>query len=93
MPEFYVDNIDIEPYEFVKECSKSEIRDLITELVEEGHIPKNVLNQIITDKNTNPKTSNLENTFVENLEKVKNKYYSLTREEEEFFEMIFKKYL
>ena len=40
MPEFYVEDIDIDPSEFVDACSKREIGELIDALVEDGYIPK-----------------------------------------------------
>lgn len=40
MPEFYVEDIDIDPSDFVDACSKREIEELINVLVEDGYIPK-----------------------------------------------------
>jgi uncharacterized protein YpbB len=37
MPDFSV-SIDIEPWEYVSECTRSEIEDLIESLVEDGHL-------------------------------------------------------
>jgi hypothetical protein len=33
-------SMDIEPYEYVRNCSKREIKELIEELIEEGHLPE-----------------------------------------------------
>ena len=89
MPDFYVDDISIEPYEFVRSCSKSEIKELITELVDEGHLPQSV-KQLDA---SGPKRGVLELEFIENLEKLKEKYYSLTLDEEQTIQKIFKKHL
>lgn len=35
--------IDIEPWEFILNCSKNEIKELIEELVEGGYLPDSVL--------------------------------------------------
>jgi hypothetical protein len=40
MPNFRVDDLDIEPHEFVDSCSRSERRELIDYLIEGGHISK-----------------------------------------------------
>lgn len=93
MPDFYVEEISIGPYEYVRACRSSEIRDLIIELVEEEHLPKTVLNQIRMDKNGKPKTSVLEDEFLEKMNKLSEKYHTLTKEEEEFLEVMFKKYI
>jgi hypothetical protein len=87
MPEFesYVD-VDVD--EFVSSCSKREIQELIECLVEEGYLPKNVIG-------TNP-TENLgtyESDFNENLDKLKEKYFLLSNEDEQVIQNIFKKYL
>jgi len=86
-------NVDIDIDDFLWSCSKRDITDLIDALVEDGHLPKGLinhkgkLNQEYTGK------GRLEEDFLDKLEKLKDKYYSLTSEEEEFFERLFKKYL
>jgi hypothetical protein len=40
MPSFDVEEVDIDPSEFVSACSKREIKELIQELTDEGHIKK-----------------------------------------------------
>jgi hypothetical protein len=92
MPDFYVDDIVIEPYEFVRACSKSEIKELIIELVEEEHLPKSVLSQMKTDKNGKSRTSILEDDFLEKMDKLSQKFHTITKEDEEILETIFKKY-
>jgi hypothetical protein len=37
MPDFSA-SIDIEPWEYISECTRSEIEDLIESLVEDGHL-------------------------------------------------------
>jgi hypothetical protein len=92
MPDFYVnDELTIEPYEFVRECSQSEIKDLIVELVDEGHLPNSVLQQVKT--NGKSKTSILEDEFLEKIDKLSKRYHSISKEDEEKLEEIFKKYL
>lgn len=93
MPDFYVDDIEIGPYEFVSACRPSEIRELIIELVEGEHLPKSVLSQIKTDKNGKPKTSILEDEFLEKMDKLSQRFHSITKEDEETLETIFKKYI
>lgn len=93
MPDFSVEDLEIEPYEYIRACSRSEIRDLIIELVDEEHLPKSVLNQIKTDKSGKSKTSVLEDEFLEKMDKLSQKFHSLTKEDEETLENIFKKYL
>lgn len=79
--------VDIEVDEFVDSCSKREIKELIDYLVEEGHLSDEVI-----DKN-NPKMGSLEMGFIENINKLKSKYYSLSSEDEGEIMKIFKKYL
>lgn len=38
MPDFYVDDVNIDPSEFVGACSKKELKELIQILVDYGHI-------------------------------------------------------
>lgn len=93
MPDFSCDEISIEPYEYVRACRPSEIRDLIIELVEEEHLPKTVLKQVRIDKNGKAKTSVFEDEFLEKINLLSQKYHSLTKEDEQFLEVIFKKYI
>lgn len=93
MPDFSCEDISIEPYEYVRACRPSEIRDLIIELVEEEHLPKTVLNQVRIDKNGKAKTSVLEDEFLGKMNKLSEKYHTLTKEDEESLEVMFKKYL
>ena len=57
MPDFSTE-IDIEPWEYIAECSRREIEDLIESLVEDGHLdsfngqvkPANVHNSLLDDE-------------------------------------------
>lgn len=91
MPDFTPDDIDIEPGEFVYACNTREIKELIEALVEDGHLPKHVID--IKGDVKKEKRGIMELDFIEKLEKLKEKYYSLTVEEEESIQTIFKKYL
>jgi|688.fasta_scaffold1003329_1 hypothetical protein len=90
MPRFeqdvYVD-IDIDVDDFLNECDSRDIKDLIESLVEDGHLPKSVLNS------PNDKLGKLESDFVNKIDSLKNKYYSISQEDEEILNQIFKKYL
>jgi hypothetical protein len=90
MPDFTPDDIDIDPREFVDSCSRGEIKELIEYLVDENHLPESV----ITFKSEgNDKRGRMESDFIEKLDLLKNKYYSLSVEEEDSIEKIFKKHL
>ena len=86
MPEFST-YIDIDPSEYVDECSKSEIKELIDELVIHGYINQS---DSLIDKE---KISLMELEFHERLDKLKSKYYNLSPEDEESLKNIFLKYV
>jgi len=89
MPEFET-YVDVDVDEFINVCSKREIRRLIECLVEEGHLPESVL----TFKEvSNERRGRGESEFIEKLDLLKEKYYSLSVEEEDSIEKIFKKHL
>lgn len=88
----YVD-IDIEIYEFVRSCSKSEIKELIEELVENDHLPKDVINTKGDVKKEMSRKTNSELEFATKLDKLKEKYFSLSQEEELSLNNIFNKHL
>jgi hypothetical protein len=79
--------IDIEPSEFVDNCSRSEIKELIEILVNEGHLPKSVLRKL------NISYSPLEEEFSDKLDELSKKYHSISSEDEEILNKIFKKYI
>lgn len=88
----YVD-IDIEIYEFVRSCSKREIQELIEELIENDHLPKDVINTKGDVKKEMSRKTNSELVFAEKLDKLKEKYFSLSQEEELSLNNIFNKYI
>lgn len=88
----YVD-IDIEIYEFVRSCTKREIKELIEELVENDHLPKDVINTKGDVKKEMSRKTNSELEFAEKLDKLKEKYFSLSQEEELSLNNIFNKHL
>jgi len=88
----YVD-IDIEIYEFIRSCSKSEIKELIEELIENDHLPKDVINTKGDVKKEMSRKTNSELVFAQKLDKLKEKYFSLSQEEELSLNNIFNKYI
>jgi hypothetical protein len=88
----YID-LDIEVYEFVRACSKRDIKELIKELVEEGHLPKDLYYENGEVKKEMSRKTASEIDFEEKLDKLKLKYFSLGRDEEESLEKIFKRHL
>ena len=85
-------SFDISVDEFLTNCSVNERKEIIQAMIEDGFLPEWVIEsngKVIKEKNQ----TNMEAQFCDNLEKMKSKYYSLTKEEEEFFEGVFKKYL
>jgi len=88
----YID-IDIEIYEFVRSCTKREIKELIEELIENDHLPKDVINPKGDVKKEMSRKTNSELVFAEKLDKLKEKYFSLSQEEELSLNNIFNKYI
>jgi hypothetical protein len=86
-------SIDIDVDDFLYSCSSYDIRELITALVEDGHLPKEVLNKEGEVREETIRRGRGEEEFSQRLESLKTKYYSLSQEEEEFFDRVFKKYL
>lgn len=86
-------HIDIDVNDFLYSCSSYEIKELIKSLVEDDHLPKDILNEKQEVKMEYTRKGRLESDFSEKLEILKTKYYSLTNEEEEFFENLFRKYI
>ena len=87
----YID-LDIEVYEFVRACSKRDIKELIKELVDEGHLPKDLYYENGEVKKEMSRKTASEIEFSNNLDKLKEKYFSLNQEEELFLTKIFNKY-
>ena len=86
-------DLDIEVYEFVRACSKRDIKELIQELIDDGHLPKDIHDaKGEMKKEMNRKTSS-EIDFEDKLDKLKLKFFSLSKDEEDTLEKIFKKHL
>jgi len=84
MPTFYVEDIDIEPYEYVSQCSYSDIKELIGELIDKGYLPPSIKNMISKkDKGEKPGFHPSEAVYEEAIDKLHGKYAVLTQEEEE----------
>jgi hypothetical protein len=81
MPSFYVEDIDIDPDEYVSSCDSKDIDELIVELEDEleerGYIKPN---QGV--KNTPPSANEIR--FLEAVQKIKLNYLNLTLEEEAY---------
>jgi len=90
MPYF---SMDIEIDEFLNSCDRRDIKELIVALVEDGHLPKNVLNIEGNVKKESEGVGKMEKSFKEKLETLSKVYYSLSSEDEEVLEKIFQKYL
>ena len=85
--------IDIDVDDFLYSCSSYDIKELITALVEDGHLPKEVLNKEGEVREETIRRGRGEEEFSQKLESLKTKYYSLSQEEEELFDKVFKKHL
>lgn len=86
MPTFYSEDIDIEPSEFVDSCSKSDIKELIDILIDEGHIsPASKLTK-------NNALSASDEIFEEYLNGLHGKRHLLTTQEEEIITNIAAKF-
>lgn len=85
--------LDIDIEDILYACSRHDIKELIQALVEEGHLPKEVLNENKEVKQELIRRGRLEDEFSQKLEKLKSKYYNLSSEDEKFLESIFKKYI
>lgn len=82
MPTFYIDDLDIEPSDYLQECSHTDIKELIDELVDRGYLPQGVR----TTKKHDPNKKEYhpsEALYEEALNKLHGKYSNLTQEEEE----------
>lgn len=81
MPNFYVEDLDISPDEFVAACSDREINELVDILVDEGIIKQETLTN-------NPNNNILDEIFNEALQKLAISRHRLTNEEEEIIKII-----
>ena len=80
-------DVDIDPDEFISMCSKREINDLINALVENEHLsPKQV------SKISSKGLSVLEEEFENKCMGLASKFHSMSNEETELIENLYKKY-
>lgn len=80
MPDFYVDDLDISPSDFVDACSKREIAELIEILIEDGYVD----NQSILKTNGTYD----DESYTKALVKLSESRRRLTNEEEEIIKKI-----
>jgi hypothetical protein len=80
MPDFYVDDLDISPSDFVDACSKREIAELIEILIEDGYVD----NQSILKTNGTYD----DESYTKALIKLSESRRRLTNEEEEIIKKI-----
>jgi hypothetical protein len=85
MPEFTTE-IDIEPHEYVYECSKRELQELIDELVEKGLVV-----QISTPHEKQPNLLEIE--WMSNIAKLSTLRQRVTLEEEQTIKDLVSKYI
>jgi hypothetical protein len=76
MPRFNTDYLDIDADDYLSACSPREIKELINELVEGGHIKK-------TDILSETKMSAGEQVYENKLDKLHGKWNCLSKEDEE----------
>lgn len=81
MPDFYVDDIEISPSDFVDASSDREILELIEILKEDGYLSDFTLNT--SESNTVD-----DEMFLEDLQKLSTSRHRLTKEEEEIIKTI-----
>ena len=87
MPDFSA-QIDIEPWEYVSECSKRDIEELIDVLINDGHL--DTFNGKVKPSNTN---TLMDDEWNEALEKLRNSRHLLSIEEENRITDIAKKFI
>jgi hypothetical protein len=77
MPDFSTE-IDIEPWEYISECSNREIDDLIETLIEDGHLSR--FNGKVVPKKEGGCVMDIE--WDESLTKIRNSKHLLSNEDE-----------
>ena len=80
MPDFYIDNLDISPDDFVDACSDIEIDELVEKLLEDGYIN----NQSILKSNG----THSDEVYTKAIIKLSESRLRLTNEEEEIIKKI-----
>jgi len=89
MPSFYVDDMDIEPDEFVRECSSREKRELVEILAEEGYTHSKLST---LEREFSGRGSSLEFEHMDKCDLLANKFYSMSNEDLELLETLYNKY-
>ena len=87
MPTFRTENFDLEPWEYLEECTHGEIVDLIKALEERDYLKPNSLKQD-GDNEVHGSTSVNQQIFEEKLESIKRNRLNLSFEEEEMIDKI-----
>jgi hypothetical protein len=80
MPSIYV---DLDVSEFLSDCNQYEIQNLIKYLREDGYL---------SEEEIEIKRGIWESDFTEKLERLKERYYSISTDDMNILEQIFKKY-
>jgi len=88
MPTFYPDDFDIDVFEFLDECSKSDIRDIIDYLIDNDYISSKHKHSFKNDNNI----CATESMFEDEISKLHNNWNRLTKEEEELILSITKRF-
>ncbi len=78
MPDFST-SIDIEPWEYVSECSKRDIEELIETLIEDGHL--DTFNGKVKPKNNH--NTLMDDEWNETLNKLRDSRHLMSSEDEE----------
>lgn len=81
MPVFRIEELEIDPEEFVDSCSKRELKELIDYLIQEDYI-------VASSRIMGNHLSMPEKEFEDTLNKLHGKYRNLTKEEEEIIKII-----
>jgi hypothetical protein len=84
MPE-YKTSIDVEPWEYVQDCSKWEIKELIESLIENEHLSKDSVKKF---NDENKHFDHNDDFFNNNLTLLFNRRHLLTTEEEDIISKI-----
>jgi hypothetical protein len=79
--------VDIDVDDFLSECSSREIKELISALIEDGHLEKHPL-----IPGQDEKLGVMEEEFLGKLQTISTKYYSMTEEELEMINNLYNKY-
>jgi hypothetical protein len=79
--------VDIDVDDFLSECSSREIKELISALIEDGHLEKHPL-----IPGQDEKLGVMEKEFLGKLHTISTKYYSMTEVELEMINYIYEKY-